>query len=157
MTTTSIRPFTSRTRVALAIARAVAAGRGDDDLTPTHLAIGIFRELKNPGVAALYGAGIEASVLQYLATELESSLGEAVGTSKPRQIAIDVTPGETAVIARAEKEAELLNDQYVGTEHILLAILATPAEPCAAFLAQRGITEDVMRRGISSGRAHPTG
>ena len=43
METTRPRPFTSRTRVALAIARGIAAARGDRDLTATHILLAVLR------------------------------------------------------------------------------------------------------------------
>ena len=47
-------PLTSRTYVALSIARGIAAGLGHDDLTATHIALGILREAENGAVAALH-------------------------------------------------------------------------------------------------------
>ena len=44
MTETAVPSLTTRTRVALAIARGIAASRGDDDLSPEPIALGLLRE-----------------------------------------------------------------------------------------------------------------
>jgi ATP-dependent Clp protease ATP-binding subunit ClpA len=153
MTLATVRPLTTRTRISLAIARAVAAARGDHNLTPIHITLGVFREGANPAVAALYNAGVQQIVLQRLATELEATLGDPPGGTNPRQVVLDLTSGEEEALIRGDVEAELLNDDYLGTEHILLAILRASSDELTTFLAKRGITAEVLSRGISAMRS----
>ena len=139
METTTVRPLTSRTRVALAIARGMAAARGDTDLTAAHIVIGILRERRNFGVAALADLGLQERGIDTLSSEFEHSLPGKRGRVAARDVAIDLTPGETEILAAAEREANDLNDEYLGTEHILLALLRADHAIAQRF-GERGIT-----------------
>jgi ATP-dependent Clp protease ATP-binding subunit ClpC len=156
MTLATARPLTTRTRVSLAIARALAAARGESDVTPTHIVLGIFREGANPAIAALFSGGVDPAILQRVAPELEATLGEPHGRTDPRRVVLDLTPGEDIVLVRAEKEAEDFADEFIGTEHILLGILCDRDDPLAVFLAERGITAELLRRGIVASRSDHT-
>lgn len=49
-------PLSTRSRVALAIARALAAGHGYPDVLPALFALGLLREGENAAVAMLHEA-----------------------------------------------------------------------------------------------------
>ena len=147
----TIRPFTSRTRVALAIARGFAASRGEQDLTPLHISLGVLREGMNPAISALWYAGLSETEINRLRVEIEHSFGEPSAHPTPRQVTLDQTPGEETVIRLAELEADRLGDDYVGSDHILLAILRSD-DVTARHFAQRGISPDRFEDGLSSVR-----
>lgn len=149
------RPLTSRTRVALAIARATAAARGDRDLTPCHIALGIFREGRNPGLAALWYAGMSEDEIRQFSCVLEESLGVPPGHIQPRQVTIDASPGEEEILRLSDLEANHFNDPYVGTEHILLAILRTD-NSVAQKVAERGVSFEKYCDGMLSIRRGDT-
>jgi ATP-dependent Clp protease ATP-binding subunit ClpB len=48
----------------------------------------------------------------------------------------------TAIMTAAEKEAEALKDEYVSTEHLLLAILKARGSDAARILREHGVAED---------------
>lgn len=152
METATSRPLTSRTRVALAIARAVAAGRGDKDLTPTHVALGIFREGANPALGALYNRGLAPKAFHSIARQLEDRLGTPPGKTAPREVVVDLTPGEKSILELGDREAELLNDEYLGTEHILLGLLRSSNNDAALILLQNGVSLDSFEEGLSAVR-----
>lgn len=144
-----VRPLTSSTRVALAIARAIAAARGDRNLTPTHIAVGIFREGSNPGLAALWYAGMSEDQIRRIPFELEHSLGEVPGHIPPRPVTIDPTPGEEDVLRASDLEADHFGHPYLGTEHILLAILRSDSKP-AQHIRERGVSAEKYVEGMLS-------
>lgn len=144
-----VRPLTSSTRVALAIARGIAAARGDRNLTPTHIALGIFREGSNPGLAALWYAGLSEEEIRRIPFELEHSLGKAPGHIPPRLVTIDLTPGEENLLRASEVEAEHFGHPYLGTEHIVLAILRSDSRP-AQHITERGVSADKYVAGMLS-------
>jgi ATP-dependent Clp protease ATP-binding subunit ClpC len=149
--TTQLRPLTSRTRVALAIARGVAAARGDHDLSATHVVVGILREGANPALSALWYAGLSESSIRRLSSHFEQSLGDSPGHVPPRQVTIDVTPGEEEVLRQSEMEADRLSDPYLGTEHILLAILRSDGAASKPF-EEVGISLEKYYAGLLSSR-----
>lgn len=144
-------PLTSRTRVALAIARGLAAARGDRDLTPIHIALGIFREGSNPGLAALWYAGMSENDIRRFHLVLEDLLGDAPGHTSPRLVAIESSNGEEEVLRSSDAEAHRLSDQYLGTEHILLAILRSGGA-VADRIAESGVSLEKYVEGMLSMR-----
>lgn len=134
MTESLVLPLTTRTRIALAIARGIGASRGDDELTPTHIALGLLREGENPAVAALWHAGVPLPALR---RELEAELG-APHRPQPHEAALPSTPGEQRLVDLASAESRLRDDKYLGTEHLLLAMLRDAGTPTAQAFARHG-------------------
>ena len=151
MEVAQVRPLTSRTRVSLAIARAIAAARGDRDLTETHIAVGILREGSNPALSALWYAGMSENEIRRLSSHLENSLGEPPGHIAPREITIELTAGERELLRLSEIEADQLNDPFLGTEHILLAILRSNDRVAKGF-AENDMSLEKYREGMASSR-----
>jgi ATP-dependent Clp protease ATP-binding subunit ClpA len=50
-----------------------------------------------------------------------------------------------AVVVGAQSEARALGHHWIGTEHLLLAVLARAGSPVARALGDLGITEDAVR------------
>ena len=153
MSDTSQRPFSTRTRVSLAIARGIAAGRGDGDLTAAHVLLGLLKEGKNPAVAVMQRADVPVALL---AQELEAELGPQ-GRPVPRQVVLDSTQGEAALVRKADHTADKRGDSYVGTEHLLLAILSDEESPASRVLARHALSRSEGRLHIDAvtGRGGP--
>jgi ATP-dependent Clp protease ATP-binding subunit ClpA len=58
-------------------------------------------------------------------------------------------PAARAVVDAAQHEAHALGHNYIGTEHLLLGLLANPASAPARLLAQRKIDLAIVRRCIA--------
>ncbi len=133
-------PLTTRVRVALSIARALAAAMGHDDVTEAHVLVGILREGENPAVAVLLHAGISLDALRGV---LELLL-EPRGRPRPREVARPLTEGERRLVERAEVECRQLHHQHLGTEHFLLAVLHEAASPVAQLLSRYALNYDAL-------------
>lgn len=131
-------PFTNRTYVSVSIARGIAAGYGHDDLTAVHLALGILREGENAAVGAIHHGGV---ALRHLRHELEAALPPR-GHPRFGEVLLPATPGEQAIVELAVAEASALNDEYLGNEHLLLALLRGPSNPVALILSRHGFTRE---------------
>lgn len=129
-------PFTNRTYVSLSIARGIAAGSGHSNLTAAHIALGILREAENPAVAALHHGGV---ALRKLRHELEAQLPPR-GHPRLGEVLLPATPGEQEIVELAVMEAAALNDEYLGNEHLLLAVLRDPSTPVAQTFSRHGFT-----------------
>lgn len=144
-------PLTSRTYVAVAVARGVAAAYGHEDLADAHVALGVLREGENPAVAALQHAGVPLSALR---RELEAALPRR-GRPQRGVVALPATPGEAELMDRAVAEARRQGSEYVGTEHLLLALLRDEESQSARLFARHGFGVDEATRHLDavSGRA----
>ncbi len=96
--------------------------------------------------------GVISQILEALNVDAESlkqRLDEDLRTS-PRAAAIYgggagqvfITPRVNRVIEGAQEEASRLNDEYISTEHIFLAILSNRSTPSARFLKEAGVTRE---------------
>src|SRR3712207_4858907 len=104
-------PYSTSLRLCLAIARGIAATRGDSDLTSLHVALGIRREGENPAVAALMHAGVAPDKVRF---EIERALGEPQGLPRPGEVCIGATPGEQRVVDDACRASRECGDEYLG-------------------------------------------
>jgi ATP-dependent Clp protease ATP-binding subunit ClpC len=96
--------------------------------------------------------GVVGQILQRLNADIEQlkqRLDEDLRNS-PRAAAIYgggagqvfITPRVNRVIEGAQEEATRLNDDYISTEHIFLAILGNRSTPSARFLREAGVTRE---------------
>jgi len=112
------RDFTPRVRRVLYFAREEATRLHHDYLGTEHLLLGIVRE----------GEGVAATVLREFAIDLDS-VRDAVEAYVPRgsyeasMRETQWTPRAKTVLELAREEARILHHQYIGTEHLLLALV----------------------------------
>ncbi len=112
------RDFTPRVRRVLYFAREEAARLHHDYLGTEHLLLGIVRE----------GEGVAATVLRELAIDLDSIREHveayvARGSYSASMKETQWTPRAKTVLELAREEARILHHQYIGTEHLLLALI----------------------------------
>jgi ATP-dependent Clp protease ATP-binding subunit ClpB len=111
-----------------------ALSRQHQQVTPTHLLLALVRQPEGvvPGLLERLGADV-AGLVGDLERDLEQQ--PRVSGAAPQYAA----PELSAVLERAAAEAERLRDEYVSTEHLLLAI-ADPETTHAAgeILRRRG-------------------
>ncbi len=84
--------------------------------------------------------------------ELETQL-ESIITAKPKVYGdtthVHMSPEVANILSRAETEAGGLKDEYVSTEHILLAMLESKSK-AADLLKQLGVTRDRVLKALMS-------
>ena len=112
--------FTERVRKVLAMAREEAARLHHEYVGTEHILLGLIRE----------GEGVAAAVLQNLSVDLEEVTQKIEDTVKKGKAA-QATGPDLPYTSRAKKVLELamaeardLNHSYVGTEHLLLGLVA---------------------------------
>ncbi len=149
--------FTIKSQEAVATAGRLAQERRNPQVTPVHLLSALLAEA--PRAAGASGAaasadapgGVVLGVLAKLGVqvdELRASVERALselpvaGASSPVDAVAQPSTELVAVLRTAEREAGKLSDQYVSTEHLLLALRA-----------ERGrAAEELQRAGVSGER-----
>ncbi|HEY6553210.1 MAG TPA: ATP-dependent chaperone ClpB [Vicinamibacteria bacterium] len=121
--------FTVKAQEALTSAQAEAERRDHPEFTPEHLLKALLVQEGGVVPAALGKLGLASA-------DLGSDVDKAV-SSLPRTqgAATQVSPRLDAVLKQALREAETLKDQYVSTEHVLLALLET-----------KGAAQDLLKK-----------
>jgi hypothetical protein len=124
--------FTDRARRVVVLAQDQARELGHGFVGTEHLLLGLLAE----------GEGVAALALESLGISLEEARGrveEIAGRGQDAPVGhIPFTPSAKKVLERSLREAVQLGHNYVGTEHLLLSLLAEGDDITAQVLAGRG-------------------
>jgi hypothetical protein len=130
--------FTERTRKCLALAREEAARLRHESIGPEHILLGLVAE----------GEGVAATVLQNLGVELDELVSGVEQSVKPGKSETTIGP-DLPYTSRGKKVLEFamfharnMHHSYVGTEHLLLGLIAEKTGLAARMLVERGVTLD---------------
>jgi hypothetical protein len=125
--------FTDRARAALASAQRLAAAGPFEEVQPGHILLGLLADPE--GVA---GRALAAQApLDRIGAAVASTLG--TGEHDHHGETVPFSPDARRVLAITLREALRLGHNYVGTEHILLALLQEEG-PLTAALTGAGVT-----------------
>ena len=127
--------FTDRARRALASAQRLAGAAQFEEVQPGHILLGLLADPE--GVAARVLAA--QAPLDRIAAAVTTTLG--TGTHDHQGETVPFSPGARRVLAITLREALRLGHNYVGTEHILLALLQDEG-PLLAALTGAGVTRE---------------
>ena len=109
--------FTQRARNVVVASQNEARAAGNDQITPEHLILGLLAEPEGLGAAAVTAQGVPLETVRHAAT---AALPPAAGEVPPL-IPFDQRAKKTLELTF--REALRLGHNYIGTEHILLALL----------------------------------
>jgi ATP-dependent Clp protease ATP-binding subunit ClpC len=125
--------LTERTRRILELAQDAANERGDRSISPLHVALGLIREGEGVATTAMLLHGV---VIDRLVRELiEAASAPDVNASREHQ-----TSEVDALLNSAHREAVAIGHPYVGTEHLLLALLSERESLVAQAVSRQGMT-----------------
>jgi hypothetical protein len=124
--------FTDRARRAVILAREEARMLDHNQVDTGHLLLGMLHEGGGVAVRALEALGIDKDAIRQ---QIELSLGQGRPTPQGH---IPFSPLAREVLAQSRREALALGHHYIGTEHLLLAILRHGQQPAAQVLTGLG-------------------
>lgn len=133
--------FTDGVKNAWRFAIAEAQKLGSEYVGVEHLLMGIASEKDSAGGKILHSFGITPE-------KIEQLLGGAHTSFFNRELYI--APRTKRVLELAAAEANELGNNYVGTEHLLLAILREGDGMTMSILERFGVTEDKMQKAFES-------
>jgi len=148
--------FTDRARRVVVMAQHEARGLGHGSIGTEHLLLGLLAE--GEGVAALTLESLGIS-LEEARDKVEEIAGRGQGTPAGH---IPFKPGAKKVLEGSLREALQLGHTYIGTEHLLLSLLAEGDGIPAQVLAGLGASDALVRErvvAVATGRfeqADPT-
>ncbi|RSS90157.1 ATP-dependent chaperone ClpB [Streptomyces sp. WAC05292] len=141
--------LTNKSRDALNNATTRAVKDGHTDLTPAHLLLALLSGEDNENVTDLLAAaGADQAAVRAGAERLLAALPSATGsTVAPPQATRELL----AVLAEADREAGRLGDDYLSTEHLVIAIAAKGGAAGEVLTAQ-GATADKLLDAFQTAR-----
>jgi ATP-dependent Clp protease ATP-binding subunit ClpB len=134
----SANRLTEKAQEALASAQRIAEDRHHTQLEPEHLLFGLVEQSDGVVPAILDRLGVKPS--QVLG-EMESVLAGLAQASGPHEVY--ASPRIRRLLDSAGREAERLKDDYISTEHLLLALADEGDSGAASQLLRRlGVSRD---------------
>ncbi|HEX8743570.1 MAG TPA: ATP-dependent chaperone ClpB [Thermoleophilaceae bacterium] len=115
--------FTNKSQEALAAAQRLAAARRNPQTSPHHVLAALLEQEGGIVVPVLQHAGVDVTGVRRRANEALDAAPKVTG----EDVSAPPVDGVTAkVLQSAEEEARGLGDEYVSTEHLLLALASDP-------------------------------
>ena len=130
--------LTVKSQEALAEAQRIAERAGNQQIDVEHLALALVRQKDGLTPGLLNKLGADPATI---ARELEQELKRLPQVSGSGAGQVTITSRLNDVFSGAEQEAERLKDDYISTEHLLLAIMDVGGAGAGIF-KRHGATKD---------------
>ena len=141
----NINKLTEKAQAALLEAQDLATTSGHPQVEPEHLLAKLVEQPDGVVPSVLGKLSVDASkILAHVADELQR-LPSASGGAQPAP-----SPRLTQAMTRARDEAEQSKDEYVSTEHLLVAIASEDGTPAATILKEYKVTRDRIYEVLAS-------
>ena len=127
-------PFTERARKTIVLAQEEAAKLGNNYIGTEHLLLGIISEGESVAAKVLHNMGVSCDNVR---EKVISIAGK--GAKASSYIEIVFTPRAKRIIELAFEEARHLGHNYIGTEHLLLALVKEGEGVAARVLMDLGV------------------
>jgi ATP-dependent Clp protease ATP-binding subunit ClpB len=147
--------FTVKAQEAVQRANDIASEHGNSELVPLHLLAALVEDKEGIVAPVLEKIGIgPQAVLSDVYKEIEK-LPKVSGSSGVQQPSMSSPVNQ--LLEKSFKEADTFKDEYVSTEHMLLALTSLKrdlrhGDPAQELLAQHGATHDAILKALTSVR-----
>src|SRR5277367_1174531 len=139
--------FTVKSQEAIQSASTLATEHGNPELLPLHLLSALLEDKDGIIVPVLQKIGVATDQLIAKTTEALGKLPKVSGGAQP-----GTSNAMQKVLDQAFKEADNFKDEYVSTEHLLLALAKQKNEGAQLLLASQGATYDAILKSLSTVR-----
>ncbi len=131
--------FTRKTGEAIGAAQALARDRNHSQVTPEHLLAGLLGQPEGVVLPVLERMGVAPKTLRDRVDEALAKLPQVYGAQQQPAL----SPDAYRVLESADEERSGLNDDYLSTEHLLLAMAAVPGG-VGDLLRSLGVTREAV-------------
>ncbi|HWZ83770.1 MAG TPA: ATP-dependent chaperone ClpB [Terriglobales bacterium] len=140
--------FTVKAQEAVQRANELASEHGNPELLPVHLLAALIEDKEGIVTPVLEKIGIGP---QGVLTEIYQQIEKLPRVSGAATQAT-MSPQINQLLDRAFKEADTFKDEYVSTEHLLLAATALKRDPAQELLARHGARHDAILKALQAVR-----
>ena len=135
--------FTLKAQEALQACSKVAERFGNQQVEPVHLLLALLEQTEGVVPAILQKLGAAAGNIRQAAEKAAEALPKVSGSTEHY-----LSPALKQVLDAAFKEAEAFKDEFVSTEHLLLALAGDGVGPAGEALARQGVTRDAVLKAL---------
>src|ERR1700681_2943070 len=142
--------FTVKAQEAVQRANELASEHGNPELAPVHLLAALVEDREGIVSPVLEKIGIgPQAVLSDVYKEIEK-LPKVSGTSGANQPSMSSQVNQ--LLEKSFQEADTFKDEYVSTEHVLLALTSLKRDPARELLTRHGATHDAILKALTAVR-----
>ena len=145
------REMTTKAQEAVSSALQAAAAAGNPQVEPIHLLEALIEQREGIALSLLEAVGADARAIgartRNALVALPSAQGASAGSAQPSNALL-------AVVRDAGERAEAGGDQYISTEHLLIALAASQTE-AGRILTQGGAEADALTQALAQLRPDP--
>ena len=124
-----------------------AAENGNPEVLPLHLMAALLEDREGVVLPVLEKIGVPVQQLLSNVNAAIAKLPKVQGGAQPQ-----LSQATQKVLEQAFKEADNFKDEYVSTEHLLLALARTKSDAVASALASFGATHDAILKALAEVR-----
>src|SRR5881296_426178 len=137
--------LTLKAQEALQASQSHASEKGQPQVAPEHLLWALMQQKDGVVLPILQKLGVN---LQTIARDLADAVTKLPKVSGQDQIY--VSPALGRILEDAQKEADRFKDEYVSTEHLLIALSNAKDEAVGRLLQSHGLTKDAILKVLVS-------
>ena len=145
------REMTTKAQEAVSSALQAAGAAGNPQVEPIHLLEALIEQREGIALSLLEAVGADVRAIgartRNALVALPSAQGASAASAQPSNALL-------AVVRDAGERAEAGGDQYISTEHLLIALAASQTE-AGRILAQGGVEADALTQALAQLRPDP--
>ena len=138
--------FTVKSQEAVQAAHSYAGEHGNPEILPLHLLAALLDDKDGVIVPVLEKVGVPTAQLRTRVTDALARLPKVTGSGAQPGMA----QATQQVLDQAAKEAEHFKDEYLSTEHLLLALAGGKNDGAQLLLASEGATHDAILKSLTT-------
>ncbi len=142
--------FTTRSREAIEAAQLAATTAGNTTVEPVHLLVALLLQEEGTAANLVARSGVDVPGLVHSASAARDALPRASGATVQQPAG---SAALTRVLASALDLARSMKDEYVASEHLLIA-LATVESSAQQVLTDAGLSADGLRESLTAVRGN---
>ncbi len=139
--------LTAKSQEAIQAAQGIASDNGNPEVLPLHLLSALLDDREGIVLPVLERVGVDVSQLKNSLTAAITRLPKVQGGSQP-----NLSNATQKILDQAFKEAGNFKDDFVSTEHLLLALADAKKDPVQLALAALGGTHDAILKALTAVR-----
>jgi ATP-dependent Clp protease ATP-binding subunit ClpB len=139
--------LTLKAQEALQASQEIAASQGHQQIEPVHILTALLDQQDGIVSPVLAKLGVHPDALR---ADVEAAFSRIPKVSGVAQQFL--SPASNELLKSGFDEAERFKDEYVSTEHFLLALAALEKDPAGQLLKKHGATHDAILQALASVR-----
>jgi ATP-dependent Clp protease ATP-binding subunit ClpB len=147
----NLNKLTIKSQEAIQAAQEIASSYNNQQIEPEHLLAALVQDANGTVAPILQKGGANLNFVKIKLNELIGRLPKISGGGVGNQ---SLSNALARVLESAQKQAQDLKDEYVSTEHLLLAIADAKTSSAGRLLADQGITTEVIYKALKEIRGN---